>query len=88
MRCPLSHGVREAPEPVAGPDALPIPDPDRCHPPGVAALGIHHENIDNSAGERGSAPRIRTVKSRHSRIEGFPCDNRDIATECPGIYLR
>ncbi len=62
---------------------------NRCYPPVAAALGIPHESITASAGERvRGALHIRTVNSRHSQIKGFLRRRRGIATKYLDSYLR
>ncbi len=84
-----ADNVKEVLEPVLAPDALLVSDANRCYPPVAAALGIPHESITASAGERvRGALHIRTVNSRHSQIKDFLRRRRGIATKCLDSYLR
>ena len=55
----------------------------------AASLGILHESVNRSAGERvRGAVHIQTVNSRHSQIKGFLRRFRGIATKCLDSYPR
>ncbi len=84
-----ADSVKRALAPVIAPDALLVSDAGRCHRPAAAALGILHESVNRSAGERvRGAVHIQTVNSRHSQIKGFLRRFRGIATKCLDSYLR
>ncbi len=58
-------------------------------PPPPVALGILHQSVTRSAGERvRGAVHIQTATSRHSQIKGFPRRFRGIATKCLDSYPR
>ena len=84
-----ADSVKEVLESVLAPDALLVSDANRCYLPVAAALGIPHESINASAGERvRRALHIQTVNSRHSQIEGFLRSYRGIATKYLDSYIR
>ncbi len=67
-----ADSVKRALAPVIAPDALLVSDAGHCHRPAAAALGILHESVTRSAGERvRGALHIQTATSRHSQIKGF-----------------
>src|SRR4051794_2854200 len=76
-------------EPAVGPDILLVTDGASCFPPAAAALGISHEALIQSAGERVRGDlHIQTVNSRHQQIKGFLRAFRGIATKYLANYLR
>jgi transposase-like protein len=76
-------------EPSVGPDVLLVTDGASCFPPAAAALGISHEALIQSAGERVRGDlHIQTVNSRHQQIKGFLRAFRGIATKYLPNYLR
>jgi transposase-like protein len=76
-------------EPSVGPDVLLVTDGASCFPPAAAALGISHEALIQSAGERVRGDlHIQTVNSRHQQIKGFLRAFRGIATKYLSNYLR
>src|SRR3954462_132417 len=76
-------------EPAAGPDLLLVTDGASCFPPAAAALGISHEALVQSAGERVRGElHIQTVNSRHQQIKGFLRAFRGIAPKYLANYLR
>jgi transposase-like protein len=76
-------------EPAVGPDILLVTDGASCFPPAAAALGISHEALIQSAGERVRGElHIQTVNSRHQQIKGFLRAFRGIATKYLANYLR
>ena len=78
-----ADSVKRALAPVIAPDALLVSAAGRCHRPAAAALGILHESVTRSAGERvRGAMHIQTATSHHSRIKGFLRRFRGIATKC------
>ena len=84
-----ADSVKRALAPVIAPDALLVSDAGRCHRPAAAALGILHQSVTRSAGERvRGAVHIQTATSRHSRIKGFLRRFRGIATKYLESYLR
>ncbi len=82
-----ADSVKKALKPVLAPDALLVSDANRCYPPVAAALGVPHECINVSAGERvRGAVHIQTVNSR--QIKDFLRRRRGIATKYLDSYLR
>lgn len=75
--------------PVLDKDALLVTDGCTSYPPCAAALGITHQAINQSAGERTRGElHIQTVNNRHSRLKDFLRPRRGIATRYLGSYLR
>ena len=53
-------------------DILPVTDGNNVYPPCAKSLGIKHEALNQSAGERvRGAIHIQTVNNRHSRFKDF-----------------
>ena len=64
--------LRCAIEPVVDADIVLVTDGHRAYPPCAAALGVHHEALNLSSGERvRDAFHIQTVNNRHSRLKQF-----------------
>jgi hypothetical protein len=64
---------------------------DGCtsYPPCAAAMGISHESLNQTAGERVRGElHIQTVNSRHERLKTFLRRHRGIATKYLDSYLR
>ena len=81
--------VQSALEPRIDDDILLVTDGNNVYPPCAKALGIRHEALNQSAGERvRGAIHIQTVNSRHSGIKGFLRYFRGVSTRYPGNYLR
>jgi hypothetical protein len=75
--------------PVLDKDALLVTDGCTSYPPCAAALGVSHEALNQSAGERVRGElHIQTVNSRHSQLKDFLRGRRGIATKYLGSYLR
>ena len=75
--------------PVLDKDALLVTDGCTSYPPCAAALGVSHEVLNQSAGERVRGElHIQTVNSRHSQLKNFLRSRRGIATKYLGSYLR
>jgi transposase-like protein len=75
--------------PVVDKDALLVTDGATCYPPCAAALGLSHETLNQSAGERRRGElHIQTVNNRHSRLKDFLRPRRGIATRYLGSYLK
>ena len=75
--------------PVLDKDALLVTDGCTSYPPCAAALGVSHEVLNQSAGERTRGElHIQTVNNRHSRLENFLRIRRGIATRYLDSYLR
>src|SRR5690242_15718993 len=76
-------------KPVIGTDALLVTDGCTSYPACAAALGVTHEVLNQSAGERGRGELpIQTVNNRHSRLKDFLRARRGIATKYLASYLR
>jgi transposase-like protein len=76
-------------EPVLDKDALLVTDGATSYPPCAAALGVSHQALNQSAGERVRGElHIQTVNNRHSRLKDFLRPRRGIATKYLANYLR
>lgn len=76
-------------QPVLDPDALLVTDGCTSYPPCAAAMGISHESLNQTAGERVRGElHIQTVNSRHERFKTFLRRHRGIATKYLDSYLR
>ena len=76
-------------QPVLDPDALLVTDGCTSYPPCAAAMGISHESLNQTAGERVRGElHIQTVNSRHERLKTFLRRHRGIATKYLDSYLR
>ena len=70
-------------------DALLVSDGCTSYPPCAAALGISHQALNLSAGERVRGElHIQTVNSRHEQIKTFLRRRRGVATKYLDNYLR
>jgi transposase-like protein len=75
--------------PVLDKDALLVTDGCTSYPPCAAALGVSHEVLNQSTGERTRGElHIQTVNNRHSRLKAFLRARRGIATRYLDSYLR
>ncbi len=75
--------------PVLGKDALLVTDGNNVYPPCAAALGVSHEALNQSNGERVRGElHIQTVNSRHESLKTFLRPHRGIATKYLDSYLR
>ncbi len=76
-------------QPILDPDALLVTDGCTSYPPCAAAMGISHESLNQTAGERVRGElHIQTVNSRHERLKTFLRRHRGIATKYLDSYLR
>lgn len=76
-------------ESVVDKDALLVTDGASDYPPCAVALGISHEALKQSAGERVRGElHIQTVNNRHQRIKTFRASFRGIATKYLANDLR
>ena len=76
-------------EPVLDTDIVLVSDGHGSYPPCAAAMGVRHEALNLSAGERvRDAFHIQTVNSRHSQLKGFLRRYRGISTKYLDSYLR
>lgn len=74
--------------PVVDKDALLVSDACSSYPPCAAALGISHEKLNQSVGERVRGElHIQTVNNRHARLKDFLRRHRGIATKYLDSYL-
>ncbi len=70
-------------------DIVLVTDGHRAYPPCAAALGVRHEALNLSGGERvRDAFHIQTVNSRHSQLKDFLRRYRGVATKYLDNYLR
>lgn len=70
-------------------DALLVTDGCTSYPPCAAAMGVSHEILNQSAGERVRGElHIQTVNSRHEQLKTFLRRHRGIATKYLDSYLR
>jgi transposase-like protein len=75
--------------PVLGKDVLLVTDGCTSYPPCAAALGVTHETLNQTAGERRRGDlHIQTVNSHHERLKDFLRRHRGIATKYLDSYLR
>ncbi len=64
-------------------------DGGTSYPPCAAAMGVSHEALNQSSGERVRGElHIQTVNNRHSRLKAFLRSRRGIATKYLASYLR
>jgi hypothetical protein len=76
-------------EPAINKDALLVTDGASVYPPCAAALGVSHEALNPSTGERVRGDlHIQTVNNRHQRLKTFLAPFRGIATKYLANYLR
>lgn len=81
--------LRSAIEPVVNEDIVLVTDGHRAYPHCAAALGVRHEALNLSGGERvRDAFHIQTVNSRHSQLKDFLRRYRGVATKYLDNYLR
>lgn len=81
--------LKEAIEPAVDEDIILVSDGHRGYRPCAAAMGVRHEALNLSAGERvRNAFHIQTVNSRHSQLKAFLRRYRGIATKYLDNYLR
>ena len=75
-------------DPVVAKDALLVSDGGASYPPCAAALGVSHEALNRSMGERVRGDlHVQTVNSRQSRLKDFLRPRRGIATRYLDNYL-
>ena len=75
-------------DPVVAKDALLVSDGGASYPPCAAALGVSHEALNRSMGERVRGDlHVQTVNSRHSRLKDFLRPRRGFATRYLDNYL-
>ena len=75
-------------DPVVAKDALLVSDGGASYPPCAAALGVSHEALNRSMGERVRGDlHVQTVNNRHSRWKDFLRARRGVATRYLDNYL-
>ena len=81
--------LQSAIEPVVDDDIVLVTDGHRAYPPCAAALGVRHEALNLSGGERvREAFHIQTLNNRHSQLKDFLRRYRGVATKYLDNYLR
>ena len=84
-----AEAIRGVLAPVLDQDALLVTDGCTSYPPCAAALGVSHEVLNQSDGERVRGElHIQTVNNRHSRLKDFLRARRGVATKYLASYLR
>ena len=84
-----ADNVQAVLEPRIDDDILLVTDGNNVYPPCAKSLGIKHEALNQSAGERvGGAIHIQTVNNRHRRLKDFLRRFRGVSTKYLGNYLR
>ncbi|GEM_PF-1280305 len=84
-----ADALRDLIEPVVEGDIVLLSDGNSAFPPCAAAMGVRHEALNLSAGERvRNAFHIQTVNSRHSQLKCFLRRYRGIATKYLDNFLR
>ena len=84
-----ADNVQAVLEPRIDDDILLVTEGNNVYPPCAKSLGIKHEALNQSAGERvRGAIHIQTVNNRHSRFKDFLHRFRGVSTKYLGNYLR
>ena len=84
-----ADALRDVIEPVVDEDIVLVSDGHRAYPPCAAAMGVRHEALNLSRGERvRNAFHIQTVNSRHGQMKGFLGRYRGVATKYLDNCLR
>ena len=84
-----AEALRDVLAPVMDKDALRVTDGGTRYPPCAAAMGVSHEELNQSSGERVRGElHSQTVNNRHSRLKAFLRSRRGIATKYLASYLR
>ena len=84
-----ADSLREVIEPVVDEDIVLVSDGHRAYPPCAAVIGVRHEALNLSSGERvRDAFHIQTVNNRHSQLKDFLRRYRGVATKYLDNYLR
>ena len=84
-----ADALQKALTPVMDRDALLVTDGNNSYPPCAAALGVSHEALNQSSGERVRGElHIQNVNNRHSRLKKFIETRNGIATKYLASYLR
>ena len=88
LRAVNADTLKAALEPVVNTDIVLVSDGHSSYRPCAAAMGVRHEVLNLSAGERvRDAFHIQTVNSRHSQLKDFLRCYRGIATKYLDSYL-
>ena len=80
--------LKQAISPVVDRDIVLVSDGHRGYPPCATAMGVRHEALNLSAGERArGAFHIQTVNSRHSQLKDFTVASQQniSTTTCNGF---
>ncbi len=81
--------MRDVIGPVVDEDIVLVSDGHRAYPPCAAAMGVRHEALNHSKGQRvRNAIHIQTVNSRHGQLKGFLRRCRGVATKYLDNCLR
>ena len=84
-----ADNVQAVLEPRIDDDILLVTDGNNVYPPCAKSLGIKHEALNQSAGERVRGTiHIQTVNYRHSQFKDFLRRFRGVSTKYLGNYLR
>jgi len=84
-----ADAIEDVLSPVLNKDALLVTDGARVYPACAAKLGVSHQALNQSAGERVRGDlHIQTVNSRHERLKTFLRRYRGIATQYLDSYLK
>ena len=84
-----ADNVQNVLEPKIDDDILLVTDGNNIYPSCAKSLGIKHEALNQSAGERvRGAIHIQTVNNRHSRFKDFLRRYRGVSSKYLGNYLR
>lgn len=84
-----SAGIQPILEPAIAKDALLVTDGGTYYPKVARELGINHEELNQSAGERVRGDlHIQTVNSRHEALKGFVRHFRGVASKYLPNYVR
>jgi transposase-like protein len=84
-----ADAIEDVLSPVLNKDALLVTDGARVYPLCADKLGVSHETLNLSAGERVRGDlHIQTVNSRHERLKTFLRRYRGIATKYLDSYLK
>ena len=84
-----SESIKPVLEPVIAKDALLVTDGGTYYPKVARDLGIHHEAVNQSAGERSRGElHIQTAHSRHEGLKGFVRHFRGVASKNLANYVR
>ena len=84
-----SAAIKPVLEPIVAKDALLVTDGGAYYPKVAKDLGINHEELNQSAGERVRGDlHIQTVNSRHEGLKGFVRRFRGVASKYLPNYVR